>query len=157
MSDMEKINRKRCSAVLIAYLDFVCLGHEIKLHGIVCMNLLISTMYAGCKKKNAHLHRAAQRKRSLAIPYRSSDGQLVKGCIAAVNKVIQLTLNIIQQRGSSHAEQVRLGPLVAELVFHQSKPHQRVLGAADTSSRLEADFEVGSLIIITNGTNLKTV
>ena len=81
----------------------------------------------------------------------------MKGCIAAVNKVIQLTLNIIQQRGSSHAEQVRLSPLVAELVFHQSKPHQRVLGAADTSSRLEADFEVGSLIIITNGTNLKTV
>ncbi len=81
----------------------------------------------------------------------------MKGCIAAVNKVIQLTLNIIQQCGRSHAEQVRLGPLVAELVFHQSKPHQCVLGAADTSSRLEADFEVGSLVIITNGTDLKTV
>lgn len=35
---------------------------------------------------------------------RSSDGQLVKGGISAIDEVIQLALNIIQQCGSSHSE-----------------------------------------------------
>ena len=35
---------------------------------------------------------------------RSSDGQLVKGGISAIDEVIQLAINIIQQCGSSHSE-----------------------------------------------------
>ena len=49
---------------------------------------------------------------------------------------------------------MRLCPFVTELVFHQREPHQGILGRADTSCGLEADFEVGSLMIIANGANL---
>ena len=79
----------------------------------------------------------------------------MEGCIAAVHKVIKLALDVIQKRGCSHAEQVRLSPFVAELVLHQREPHQGILGASDAPSRLEADFEVCSLKIFTDCSNLK--
>ena len=85
---------------------------------------------------------------------RSSDGQLVQCCVAAVNEVIQLALNVIQQCRCAHPEQVRLCPFVAELVLHKRQPHQGVLSAANASSRFEADFEVGSLIVVANSANL---
>jgi len=79
----------------------------------------------------------------------------MEGCIAAVHKVIKLALDVIQKRGCSHAEQVGLSPFVAELILHQREPNQGILGASDAPSRLEADFEVCSLKIFTDCSNLK--
>lgn len=50
----------------------------------------------------------------------------------------RLSLNVSQQAAGSQAEQVRAQPVVAQLLFHQDEPHQRLPGCSDPPGGLKA-------------------
>lgn len=54
-----------------------------------------------------------------------------------------LPLDVSQQAAGSQAKQVRAEPLIAQLLFDQSEPHQGLLSGPDTSCRLEANLREG--------------
>ncbi len=59
--------------------------------------------------------------------------------VAARRPVLDLPLDVGEQRGSADAEQVRLEPGAAQLLLHQDQPVQRVLGGLEAAGRLEPD------------------
>ena len=73
------------------------------------------------------------------------------GCIPARDVVIELPLNVTQQRRCSNSEELVVEPGVPQLLFDQRQPSTRVFGSADPSCRLEANDVSSSLVVITNG------
>ena len=69
-------------------------------------------------------------------------------CIPARDVVIELPLNVTQERRCSDPEELVVKPGVTQLLFDQRQPSARVLGSADPSCRLEANDVSSSLVVI---------
>ncbi len=50
--------------------------------------------------------------------------------------MIYLTLNIRQQAASSDSKEFISGPLVAEFLFHQNQPRDRIFSRSDATFRI---------------------
>src|SRR2546430_11676536 len=62
--------------------------------------------------------------------------------------MLELTLDIGEQRGRAEPEQVVAQPAIAQLFLHQDEPVQGLLGLADAASRLEPDGVAGAFGVI---------
>src|SRR6202046_331630 len=81
----------------------------------------------------------------------SSHRVAVRGRIAAGRIMVELTLDVGQKAARPDAEEIGLHPLHAELLSHENKPGERILGGAQAPRRLEADVDAGALAIIAQG------
>src|SRR5690348_14215258 len=70
--------------------------------------------------------------------------------VAAGDEVLELALDVGEQRARTDAEQVLAQPAVAQLFLHQDKPVERALGGADAARRLEADDVPGAVQVLTD-------
>src|SRR5918999_1238716 len=61
------------------------------------------------------------------------------------HKMLELPLDVGQQRARTEAEQIGLQPAIAQLFFHEIQVLERLLGGADAASGLEAHREAGLL------------
>ena len=67
------------------------------------------------------------------------------------HKMLQLALDIGQQRAGPEAEQVGTQPAVAQFVLHQRQPVERIPCGPDAARRLEAHQLAGALAILADG------
>src|SRR5215204_276326 len=65
----------------------------------------------------------------------------VRRRVPARHEVLELPLDVSEQRAGAEAEQVGAEPAVAELLLHQIEVLQCRLGRADPTGRLEADAD----------------
>ena len=65
--------------------------------------------------------------------------------------MFELALDVGEQRRRAEAEQVRLQPVVAELLLYQRQIGQRILGGGDAPGGLVADDMAGHFAIIADG------
>src|SRR5882762_101467 len=70
--------------------------------------------------------------------------------VAARHEVLELALDVGQQRTGPKPEQRRPEPAVAELFLHKDEPIERLLGSADATGRLEPDRRPGPQLVFTD-------
>src|SRR3982075_1423559 len=68
----------------------------------------------------------------------SHHGMTVRRRIAPGDEMLQLSLDVGEQRARPEAEEIGLQPAVAELVLHEVEILERVLGRTDPAGRLVA-------------------
>ena len=74
------------------------------------------------------------------------------GCgVPAGDVVIELSLNVPEERRGSDPEEGVVEPGVAQLLFDQGQPSARVLGGANATSRLEPNDIPGAFVVVTDG------
>src|SRR3954470_13569070 len=78
----------------------------------------------------------------------SPGGMPVDRRVAAGDEVLQLTLDIGQERARAEPEQVWAKPTVAQLVLPQGEPVQRVSRRADAACGLESHEHAGPLPVL---------
>ncbi len=71
-------------------------------------------------------------------------GKVVGGGVSAGDVVVKLSFDVGEKSGGTDAEEIRLGPLHAQLLLHQDQPKQSVFRYADPSGRLETHFVPGT-------------
>src|SRR5438105_7980602 len=72
----------------------------------------------------------------------------VCGRIAPCDKVLELSLDVGEQRRRAEPEQVVTQPAIAQLFFHKDEPVEALLGLADPARGLEPDRVTGALVVI---------
>src|SRR5438477_255203 len=70
--------------------------------------------------------------------------------VPACDKVLELSLDVGEQRRRAEAEQVVTQPAIAQLFLHEDEPVEGLLGLADPARGLEPDRLAGALGIITD-------
>src|SRR5437868_4314189 len=70
--------------------------------------------------------------------------------VTAGDEMLQLPLDVGEERARAVPEQVRLEPPVAELLLHQIEILERRLRRANATRRLEADRVAGALEVFAN-------
>src|ERR1700722_3775584 len=78
----------------------------------------------------------------------SSHRVAVGGRIAPGRIMVELTLDVGKKAARADAEEIGLHPRHAELLLHEDKPGERILGRAQAACRLEPDVNAGALTII---------
>src|SRR5215469_16388631 len=78
----------------------------------------------------------------------SAGGVAVGGGITPGREMLDLALDIAEQRAGADAEEIRQKPGLTHLLLHQGKPGERVLCAAQAARRLEAHPGAGLLLIL---------
>ena len=79
--------------------------------------------------------------------------KLIPSGIAPMHVVVELTLNVSQQAAGPNSEETWLCPLIPQLLLHQCKPRQSVLGRADPSSWFEPCLVPCALVVLTYRTH----
>ena len=72
----------------------------------------------------------------------------VVGGVAARDVVLQLTLDVREERGGTDSVAVGFGPLHAEFLFHEDQAVEGLFRRADSPSGLEADHKAGALKVV---------
>src|SRR5690606_39226239 len=75
----------------------------------------------------------------------------VAGRVAARDVVLELALDVGEQRAGAEAQQVGLEPTAPQLLLHEDEPGEGVLGGAQAAGRLEAHGEAGALGVVADG------
>src|SRR5215472_8773971 len=78
----------------------------------------------------------------------SAGGVAIGGGVAPRREMLDLALDIAEQRAGADAEEIRQKPGLAHLLLHQGKPSERVLRTAEPTRRLEAHPSAGLVLIL---------
>src|SRR5712691_2373803 len=78
----------------------------------------------------------------------SYHGMVMRRGIAPGHKVLELALDVGEQRRGTEPEQTGPQPALAQLFLHEDEPVERLFRLADPASRLEPDGVSGALVIV---------
>src|SRR5437660_7782661 len=78
----------------------------------------------------------------------SYHGMTVRRGVSPRYEVLELPLDVGEQRRGAEPEQVVAQPAIAQLFFHQNEPVERLLRFSDPARRLEPDGVAGALMVI---------
>src|SRR5712692_6535631 len=73
---------------------------------------------------------------------------MVRRRIAPGHEVLELALDVGEQRRGTEPEQIGAQPALAQLFLHQYEPVERLFRLADPARRLEPDGVTGALVIV---------
>src|SRR5881409_848353 len=79
---------------------------------------------------------------------RSYHGMVMRRGIAPGHKVLELALDVGEQRRGTEPEQTGPQPALAQLFLHEDEPVERLFRLADPPRRLEPDGASGALVIV---------
>src|SRR5688572_32783850 len=77
----------------------------------------------------------------------SHHGMTVRRGVAPRDEVLELPLDVGEQRAGAESEQIRLEPAGPELVLHEAEVLERALRAADAPGRLVSHGIAGRLMV----------
>src|SRR2546422_6594917 len=78
----------------------------------------------------------------------SYHGMVVRRRVAPGHEMLELTLDVGQERRCAEPEQICPQPAGAELFLHQDEPVEGLFGLADPTRRLEPDGVSGALVVV---------
>src|SRR5213076_1270002 len=78
----------------------------------------------------------------------SYHGMTVRRGVSPRDEVLELPLDVGEQRRGAEPEQVVAQPAIAQLLLHEDEPVERLLRLADPARRLEPDGVAGVLMVI---------
>src|SRR3989442_1707518 len=73
---------------------------------------------------------------------------VVRCRVAPRHEVLELALDVGEQRRRAEPEQIGPQPAVAQLFLHQDEPVERLFGLPDAARRLEPDGVAGALVVV---------
>src|SRR6266702_5471938 len=80
----------------------------------------------------------------------SYHGMVMRRGIAPGHEVLELALDVGEQRRGTEPEQIGPQPALAQLFLHQDEPVERQFLLADPARRLEPDGVSGALVIVSD-------
>src|SRR3989442_15632111 len=78
----------------------------------------------------------------------SYHGMVVGRRVAPRHEVLELSLDVGEERRGTEPEQIGPQPAVPELFLHEDEPVQRLFGLADPTRRLEPDGVSRTLVVV---------